>query len=83
MEQQAEGSGIFRPAFFDAQEDVSGHYDGRVSMRAPKLRPWQAFFQFQMLLGRAEEYNLDAPALAVNAVNVFIATSVVRPVSST
>ena len=61
MEQQAEGSWIFSPAFLDAEEDVSGHHDGRVGDEGIEVPALAAFLQFQMLLGRAEEY-LDVPA---------------------
>ena len=71
MKQQAEGSWIFRPAFLDAEKDVSGHHDGRVGYEGIEVPALAAFLQFQMLLGRTEEY-FDVPTLAVNADNVFI-----------
>jgi len=71
MKQQAEGSWIFRPAFLDAEKDVSGHHDGRVGYEGIEVPALAAFLQFQMLLGRAKEH-FDVPALAVNADNVFI-----------
>jgi len=71
VEEQTEGSWIFRFAFLDAEEDVSGHHDGRVGDDGIEVPALAAFLQFQVLLGRAEEY-LDVPAFAVNADNVFI-----------
>ncbi len=71
MEQQTEGSWIFRPTLLDAQKNVSGHHDGRVGDEGIEVPALAAFLQFQMLLGRTEEY-FDVPTLAVNADNVFI-----------
>jgi hypothetical protein len=47
---------------------------GDVSVEVPALT---AILQFKKLVGRAEEY-FDAPALAVNADNVFIGKAEVR-----
>lgn len=71
MEYQAEGSWVFRPAFLDAQKNVSGHHDGRVGDEGIEVPALTSFLQFQVLLGRVEEH-FDVPAFAVNADNVFI-----------
>ncbi|NCD09345.1 MAG: hypothetical protein EOL98_07955 [Negativicutes bacterium] len=45
MKQQAESSWIFRPAFLDAEKNVSGYHDGRVSNESVEVPALAAFFQ--------------------------------------
>ena len=77
MEEQAEGSWIFRPAFFDVQEDVSGHHGGRVGdegIEVPALGTLSPVLGADCPRGRIPQ----CPSAYRNADNVIIGKGEVR-----